>query len=299
MTLHKRRCSSGRIRHRSRGALPGAVLQEPRRGWCAHADTREPRTGSSYGPGWRQHARQPQHGRAAGEKRRGSGLTFPCCERDTYGTGSRAWLCRTIWAIGPAISARQSTRETRLAPAAAQKENRSVPPQPLQARRSPRGRLTRCVLATASQWANSRASPSWSSSLSPPSPSAAAGSSPSRSRSSSVIRAIASAGSGTGPPRGGTARPPRRRAPPGAPADRVAAVPRQAAPTAPVFPPPPRPPQAEPRSLLGSVLFNKIKYSDHPAGDRRPGGMGHSRRCPGPGTAPPPRGGDSTWRACV
>lgn len=76
--------------------------------------------------------------------------------------------------------------------------------------------------------------------------------------------------------------------------------PRQAAPAPPrIPPPPPRPPQAEPRSLLGSVLFNKIKYSDHPAGDRRPGGMGHSRRCPGPGTAPPPRGGDSTWRACV
>lgn len=63
----------------------------------------------------------------------------------------------------------------------------------LKARHSPRGRFTRCVLATASQWANSRASPSGSSPLSLPSPSAAACSSPSRSRSSSVIRAIASA----------------------------------------------------------------------------------------------------------
>lgn len=100
---------------------------------CRHEAPSLPGTGSSYGPGWRQQPGQPQHGRAAGEKpavRRGAGLTFPCCDRETYGTGSRACLCRAIWAIGPAMSARQSTRETRLAPAAAHTGSRSVPPQP-------------------------------------------------------------------------------------------------------------------------------------------------------------------------
>lgn len=92
-------------------------------------------------PGGRQ--RQPHHRQAgAGNPgvQKGAGLTFSCCERVTYGTGSRAWLCRVIWTIGPSMSARQSTAEARLAPAGEQSESQRSPGSAW-----PRSRLTgRC-----------------------------------------------------------------------------------------------------------------------------------------------------------
>lgn len=89
---------------------------------CEEAALPAPQAGGGDGDGG-THPPQP---RLAAE--RGAGLTFSRCERVTYGTGSRAWLCWVIWTIGPTMSAKQKAEVKRVLPSPESKgESRGAP----------------------------------------------------------------------------------------------------------------------------------------------------------------------------